>query len=325
MRRYLAGRLLQSLVVVLIVATASFFLAHLAPGGPFSIDDPRMTEEYRQHLHAQYGLNRPLPEQFGRYLLAVARGELGRSFSRRMPVGEVLAAALPRTLLLMGVSLAMSIVAGVAVGVYQAARRGRPAARVLGGLTLFFYSLPEFWLALMALIVFAYWLPVFPAGGIIDASIHDYLGFWGRLRDRVHHLALPAITFHSDQHRGGRALPAAAMLEVIELDFVRTARAKGLRERAVLGRHACANALLPVITRARSGMPLLVGGAVFIETVFGGLVWACCLPRRLLRATIHSSPGRFPSAGSWWSSAAWSPTCCSGRGSARPLVGRTAR
>ena len=268
MRRYLAGRLLQSLVVVLIVATASFFLAHLAPGGPFSVDDPRMTEEYRQHLYAQYGLDRPLPEQFGRYLLAAARGELGHSFSRRMPVGEVLAAALPRTLLLMGVSLAMSIIAGVAIGVYQAARRGRPAARVLGGLALFFYSLPEFWLALMALIVFAYWIPLFPAGGMIDASIHDYLSFWGRLRDRVHHLALPAITFTLLNTAAIARYQRAAMLEVIELDFVRTARAKGLRERVVLGRHALRNALLPVITLLGLGMPLLVGGAVFIESVF---------------------------------------------------------
>lgn len=269
MRRYLAGRLLQSLVVVLIVATASFFLAHLAPGGPFSIDDPRMTEEYRQHLHVQYGLDRPLPEQFGRYLLAAAQGELGRSFSRRMPVAEALAAAVPRTLLLMGVSLAMSIVAGVAIGVYQAARRGRPAARVLDGLALFFYSLPEFWLALMALIVFAYWLPLFPAQGMIDPSIHDYLSFWGRVRDRLHHLALPAITFTLLNTAAVARYQRAAMLEVIELDFVRTARAKGLGERAVLGRHALRNALLPVITLLGLGMPLLVGGAVFIESVFG--------------------------------------------------------
>jgi peptide/nickel transport system permease protein len=267
-RRYLAGRLLQSLVVVLIVATASFFLAHLAPGGPFSIDDSRMTEEYRQHLHTQYGLDRPLPEQFGRYLIAAARGQLGYSFSRRMPVSEVLAAALPRTLLLMGVSLAMSIVAGVAIGVYQAARRGRPAARVLGGLALFFYSLPEFWLALMILIVFAYWIPLFPASGMIDASIHDYLSFWGRLLDRVRHLALPAITFTLLNTAAIARYQRAAMLEVIELDFVRTARAKGLRERAVLGHHALRNALLPVITLLGLGMPLLVGGAVFIETVF---------------------------------------------------------
>jgi peptide/nickel transport system permease protein len=268
-RRYIAGRLLQSLVVVLLVTTASFFLAHLAPGGPFSIDDPRMTEQVRQQMVARFGLDRPLLEQFGRYLVSVAQGHLGYSFSRGMSVGAALAAALPRTLLLMGVALSLSIVAGVAIGVYQAARRGRPAARILGGVALFFYSLPEFWLALMAVIVFGYWIPLFPASGMIDVSVHDYLGFWGRLLDRLHHLALPAITFTLLTTAAVARYQRAAMLDVIELDFVRTARAKGLRERAVLGRHALRNALLPVITLLGLAMPLLVGGAVFIEYVFG--------------------------------------------------------
>jgi peptide/nickel transport system permease protein len=267
-RRYLAGRLLQSLVVVLMVATASFFLSHLAPGGPFSIDDPRMREEVRQILSAQYGLDRPILEQFGRYLLQLAKGNLGYSFSRSMFVGDVIATALPRTLLLMGVALSLSIVIGVAMGVYQAARGRRPLARILGGLALFFYSLPEFWLALMALIVFVYWIPIFPPGGIVDPSIHEYLGFWGRLRDRLHHLALPALTFTLLHTAAIARYQRTAMLEVIELDFVRTARAKGLPERDVIGRHALRNALLPVITLLGLGMPLLVGGAVFIETVF---------------------------------------------------------
>lgn len=269
MRRYLAGRLLQSLVVVLLVTTASFFLAHSAPGGPFSIDDPRMNEEVRQRLVARYGLDRPLPEQFGRYLLSLAQGELGHSFLRQMPVGKVLADALPRTLLLMGVALTLSIGIGVAIGVYQAARRGRRAARIVGAVSLFFYSLPEFWLGVMMLIVFAYWIPLFPVGGIYDASVYDYLGFWGRLRDRLHHLVLPALTFTLLTTAAVARYQRAAMLEVIELDFVRTARAKGLSERAVVGRHALRNALLPVITLLGLGMPLLVSGAVFIEYVFG--------------------------------------------------------
>jgi peptide/nickel transport system permease protein len=267
-RRYIAGRLLQSLVVVLIVTTASFFLAHLAPGGPFSIDDPRMTEQMRERLRAQFGLDRPLGEQFVRYLFALAHGEMGYSFSRRLPVGDVLAAALPRTLLLMGIAIALSIAIGVLLGVYQAMRRGRPTERVLSGLSLFFYSLPEFWLALMALVLFAYWIPVFPAGGMIDATVYDYLGFWGRLWDRLRHLVLPAITFTLLTTAGIARHQRAAMLEVIELDFVRTARAKGLPERSVVGRHALRNALLPVITLLGLALPALVGGAVFVESVF---------------------------------------------------------
>jgi peptide/nickel transport system permease protein len=267
-RRYLAGRLLQSLVVVLLVTTASFFLAHLAPGGPFSIDDGRMSEQMREQLSAQFGLDRPLAEQYARYLLGLARGDMGYSFSRRMPVGDVLAAAIPRTLLLMGLALVMSITIGIAIGVYQAACRGRLSERVLGGVALFFYSLPEFWLALMALLLFAYWIPLFPAGGIIDPTIYEYLGFWGRVRDRLHHLALPALTFTLLTTAAVARYQRAAMLEVIELDFIRTARAKGLRERTVIARHALRNALLPIITLLGLAMPTLVGGAVFIETVF---------------------------------------------------------
>jgi peptide/nickel transport system permease protein len=267
-RRYLAGRLLQALVVVILVTTASFFLVHAAPGDPFALDDSRVSEEVRQHWRAQFGLDRPLREQYLRYIVSLSRGQLGYSLSQRIPVGEALAAALPRTLLLMGVALALSIAAGVSLGVYQATRRGRPAERVLDGVSLFFYSLPDFWLALMALLALAYWLPLFPAGGIVDPSIHDYLGFWGRVWDRLRHLALPAATLALLTTAAVARYQRAAMLDVIELDFVRTARAKGVPESRVIGRHALRNALLPVITLLGLALPALVGGAVFIEAVF---------------------------------------------------------
>jgi peptide/nickel transport system permease protein len=267
-RRYVAGRLLQSLVIVLLVAAASFFLAHLAPGGPFALEDPRISDAVREHWRAQFGLDRPLPEQFVRFLIGLARGELGHSLSRRAPVGDVLGAAIPRTILLMGVALTLSIVAGVALGVYQAIRRGRPLERVLNGASLFFYSLPDFWLALMLLLAFSYWLPILPAGGMVDATIHEYLGFSGRVWDRLRHLILPATTLALLTTAAVARYQRAAMLEVVELDFIRTARAKGLRERAVVGRHALRNALLPVITLIGLALPALVGGAVFVETVF---------------------------------------------------------
>jgi peptide/nickel transport system permease protein len=292
-RRYVAGRLLQALVVVLLVATASFFLAHLLPGGPFALDDPRLTPEIRAHWEAQFGLDRPLVEQYLRYLSGLPRGNLGYSFLRRIPVSEALAAAVPRSLVLMSVAMMLSIVAGVALGVYQAARRGRPAERVLSGMSLFFYSLPEFWLALMALLLFAYWLPIFPAGGMVDATMHDYLGFWGRLWDRLRHLALPAITLALLATAAVARYQRAAMLEVAELDFVRTARAKGLPERRVLGTHALRNALLPVITLIGLMLPALLGGAVFVETVFSwpgmGLLAADAIAARdypLVTATV---------------------------------------
>ncbi|MFN2565206.1 MAG: ABC transporter permease [Gemmatimonadaceae bacterium] len=268
MRRYLAGRLLQALVVVILVTTASFFLAHLPEGDPFGVDDARISEGVRRQWRAHFGLDRPLPEQYARYVVGLAQGKLGHSFLRRAPVGDVLAAAIPRTLLLMGIALALSIAAGVTLGAYQAARRGRPVERILGGASLFFYSLPDFWLALMGLLTFAYWIPVFPAGGIVDPSVHDYLGFWGRFGDRVRHLTLPALTLALLTTAAVARYQRAAMLDVIELDFVRTARAKGVPERGVVARHALRNALLPVITLLGLALPTLVGGAVFVEAVF---------------------------------------------------------
>ena len=268
MRRYLAGRLLQTLVVVILVTTASFFLAHVPEGDPFGLEDPRISEQLRQQWRAHFGLDRPLPEQYARYVAGLFQGKLGYSFLRHAPVGDVLAAAIPRTLLLMGVALALSLTAGVSIGVYQAVQRGRPVERVVGGLSLFFYSLPDFWLALMALLTFAYWIPLFPAGGIVDPAVHDYLGLWGRLWDRLRHLALPAITLALLTTAGVARYQRAAMLEVIELDFVRTARAKGAAERRVVGRHALRNALLPVITLIGLALPALLGGAVFVEAVF---------------------------------------------------------
>jgi peptide/nickel transport system permease protein len=267
-RRYLAGRLLQAVVVVILVTTASFFLAHLAPGDPFGLEDPRISEDVRRQWRAHFGLDRPLPEQYVRYMTGLAQGKLGYSILRRGPVGDALAAAIPRTLLLMGVALALSLAAGIALGVYQAARRGRRLERILGGVSLLFYSLPDFWLALMALLTLAYWMPVFPAGGIVDVAVHDYLGFWGRVWDRARHLALPVVTLALLTTAAVARYQRSAMLEVIGLDFVRTARAKGVPEPRVIGWHALRNALLPVITLIGLALPGLVGGAVFIEAVF---------------------------------------------------------
>jgi peptide/nickel transport system permease protein len=145
----------------------------------------------------------------------------------------------------------------------------------------------------MALLLFAYWLPIFPAGGIVDATMYEYLGFWGRLWDRLRHLALPALTLTLLTTAAVARYQRSAMLEVAELDFVRTARAKGLPERQVIGRHALRNALLPVITLLGLMLPLIVGGAVFVETVFAwpgmGLLAADAIAARdypLITATV---------------------------------------
>jgi peptide/nickel transport system permease protein len=269
-RRYLVRRAGQAIVVALLVVTIAFVLIHLAPGDPFTaaIDNPSVTQEIRAHWRATWGLDRPLPEQYVRYIAAVATGNLGYSFSQHRPVADALADAVPRTLLLMGVALALSFLLGIAAGVLQALRRGRWLDRVIGSVSLFFYSMPDFWLALMLLLLFGYWVPILPVGGIVNPIMDPYHGGLERLGDTLIHLVLPAGTLALLSAAAIARYQRSSMLDVINEDYVRTARAKGASNRSVVVRHALRNALLPVITIFGLAFPALLGGAVFIEKVF---------------------------------------------------------
>ena len=270
MRRYLAGRLLQAAGVVWLVATLVFVLIHVAPGDPFaaSLDDARVSAAARAHWRAEFGLDRPLPEQYVRWLANAARGDLGWSFSMNRPVREVLADALPNTLLLMGVALTLAFALGIAVGVVSAARRNSWLDRASRASLLFFYSMPDFWLALMAMLVFAVWLRVLPVSGMTDAFMFQYMTPVERLVDRVRHLVLPAGVLAVLGAASIARYQRAALLDVIGEDYVRTARAKGLGERRVVLRHALRNALLPVITVFGLAFPALFAGAFFVEKIF---------------------------------------------------------
>src|SRR4051812_44398466 len=136
------------------------------------MDNPNVSEQVRETLRAQYGLDRPLPEQFVRYVSALARGELGWSFSHDQPVSEVLGGALPNTLLLMGVALIGGFALGILIALVQVARRGSVTDHTLSGISLLFYSMPDFWLAILALLALTYWLPIFPVGGAVDPVMH---------------------------------------------------------------------------------------------------------------------------------------------------------
>ncbi len=268
MRRFVAVRLLHAVVVCFLVTTIAFFLVHLAPGDPFSFEGPRITEELRSRWRAQFGYDRPLLEQYGRYLASVASGQLGYSHSLHVPVRNALADAVPRTLLLMVTALALSFALGTWLGVFEARHQGSTRARVSNGASLLVYSLPDFWLALMLLLTFAYWIPILPAGGMVDVVVHDYMSFGRAVADRLRHLILPLATLTLVATALVARFQRAALLDVLPSDYVRTARAKGVDERTVVGRHALSNALLPMITLAGLAFPALLGGAVFVEKVF---------------------------------------------------------
>src|SRR6185369_6035655 len=168
-RRFLAGRLAQAAIVVFLVTTVTFVLIHLAPGDPIAtaLNRPGVTEAVRQQYREDFGLDRPLGEQYFRWLNNAARGDLGWSISFRRPVRDVIADALPRTLLLVGLAIMFSFALGIIVAVLQTERPGGRRDTWLGRILLLLYSVPDFWLALVVLLIFAYRLPLFPSSGIV--------------------------------------------------------------------------------------------------------------------------------------------------------------
>lgn len=270
MGRFLARRLAHGVLVVFIATTLAFVLLHLAPGDPFSatLSSERFTRTALAAWRHAYGLDRPLPVQYVRFIAQAAKGDLGLSISAGRPAAEVLGEALPYTLLLMGTSLIVSFVVGIALGAWQASRSGTSADRIAGTASLIIASLPEFWLGVVLILTLAYRARLFPIGGAADA-MHAYLSPAGRVVDVLRHLVLPALTLALLGTASIARYQRAAVLEVLPLDFVRTARAKGLSERLVLWRHALRNALVPTIVLAGLSLPTLFGGAVFVEQVFG--------------------------------------------------------
>lgn len=268
MRGRLAARFGQSIVVVVIVTTITFFVIRAAPGDPFAYDSPHITPEIRAQWRAQFGYDKPVTVQYGRYLWNVAHGRLGYSTLLRESVATAIAQALPRTLALAGLGLLLSLAFGVVIGTAQAARRGRWFDRISSFVLLVFYSLPDFWGALVILLVFAYWWRLLPPGGLED-PMHDYLSGWPALADRLKHLVLPLASVVLLTTASVTRFQRGAILEVLPADFVRAARAKGASESLVVWRHALRTALAPVITLFGLMLPAMLGGTLFVEKVFG--------------------------------------------------------
>ena len=264
MRRFLLRRLAHGAVVIFIAASLSFVLVHLAPGDPFSAipDSGPVDLNVVAERKRVYGLDRPLAEQYVRFLAQLAKGELGPSMRRGKPAADMLLEAVPLTLALMGTALVLSFTIGVALGAWQAMRSGTMSDRVVSTLSLIVASLPEFWVALALLLVLAYHVRLFPAGGLYDLGMPD------TLLSRLRHLALPALTLTLLGSASIARYQRAAVLDVVPQDFIRTARAKGVSERSVLWRHALRNALVPTIVLLGLSLPTLLGGAVFVERIF---------------------------------------------------------
>jgi peptide/nickel transport system permease protein len=256
--------------IVFLVATLTFFLVHLAPGDPFttSSEGALVPVEVITQQRRNFGLDQPVHVQYARYLGNLVRGDFGYSFREHRPAAQAIAERVPNTLLLAAAGLVIAFGVGVLVGALQAARAGSLLDDVLSVCTLALYSMPVFWLGIMLLLAFGVLLDWLPVGGVMDEAVYPSLSPVGRLMDRLAHLVLPALTLGLVGAAVTARFQRAELLEVIGRDFVRTARAKGLAPRAVFLRHALRNALLPAVTLFGLSFPLLLSGAVLVETVF---------------------------------------------------------
>lgn len=271
MGRWLVRRLASSVAIVFAVVTLTFFVIRLAPGKPFMPQGDRpMDPAVEKALCEQFGCDKDLFTQYRKYLAALATGNFGVSFTHRRPVSELLARVIPNTLLLTSAALLLDFLLGVALGVFQAMRARSVADVALGTGTLFLASVPTFWLGMILVIVFAQWLHWFPVAGMGDPVFAVTHGWPARMLDHVWHLVLPAVTLGVVGAATTARYQRAAALDAKAHDYVRTARAKGLAERAVMIRHVLRNALLPTVTLFGLSFPFLLTGAVLIETLF---VW----------------------------------------------------
>jgi len=269
MGRLLRRRLLQAIPLLLGVVVLNFALIQAAPGSLLEVmtaenqvTDPAMLER----LRTLYGVDRPWWEQLLRYVLSVATLDFGWSYRQNQPVFQVIMAHLPATLILMIAALGIALVVGVAAGIVAAAKVNTLWDNLLSLGAVVFFAAPSFWLGIMLTVVFAVKLGWVPVGGM--RSLGSEYGFAGDVLDVARHLVLPATALGLFYAAIYARVMRAAMLEVLGLDFVRTARAKGLGRWTVILRHAARNALLPVVTLLGLQFGTVLGGSIVIETVF---------------------------------------------------------
>ncbi len=252
------------------ILTVTFIIPRLMPGGAFAylIENPNISPEFREALIRQFGLDKPILEQYALFLREFfLSGNLGVSFYYRKPVMSVILDALPWTILLVTGSTIVSAVLGMLIGLIAAAKRGRVFDRALFNISMFFRSMPAFWLALVLLIIFSYYLDLFPLYGAYSYG-RTYESIFEYIADVVHHFTLPFITLTILTASAYSILSRNSAIDVLTEDFIITARAKGLPERTILYRHTLRPILTPLMTMTAIELGYSIGGALMIETVF---------------------------------------------------------
>jgi peptide/nickel transport system permease protein len=268
MTSYLLRRVFRLGPVLLMVVVFNFVLIHAAPGDPVHVlAGDAATPEYVEQIRREFGLDRAVPVQLATYVRKLARGDLGTSFVHRQPVTDLIIARLPPTILLMGTALVIAIAIGVSLGMLAAWRPNSYLDHATRVVSMSGFSLPVFWLGQILLLVFALWLNWLPVQGM--QSLRAPMSGLGRWLDLLQHLTLPALTFAVYNIALLSRLTRTTMVELLQEDFIRTARSKGVSEWRIFVKHAFRNAMTPLVTVVGTNLGLLLMGSVLTETVFG--------------------------------------------------------
>lgn len=261
--QYLLQRILGAFPLLIGVSLILFAVLHLAPGSPLDIyaENPAVTPEALENIRVSLGLDRPLPEQYVRWVAAFLRGDWGYSIRTNNPALEDALSRLPATLLLSGSAFLLALVIALPLGILSAVKRHSWIDHTATFFSFLGISTPVFWLALMVQLLFSVQLGWLPSAGV--SSVGD-----GSFIDRLRHLILPASVLSLAFVAGWSRYVRSSMIEVLSLDYIRTARSKGLQERLITYRHALKNALIPVVTVIALDLVVLFSGAVITETVF---------------------------------------------------------
>jgi len=265
---WLLRRVLSALLLVCLLMTAVFFIVRLAPGDPLDqVVGNELTDADRDLMRRKFQLDEPLSRQFLSWAGGVLTGDLGESLGRQQPVAAIIGEVLPPTLLLTVSAYVLQLLLAVAAVGVMVRWRGRAPEHWVQGVGLVFYSLPAFWLGLMAIMLMSRWLGWFPAAGL-HATDYPFMSGPDRALDLLRHMFLPVTTLALGTFMGTARYLRAGVEEALGQDYILAARSRGLGRGRILG-HALRNALLPIITLVGLHLPFLLGGAVVTEVVFG--------------------------------------------------------
>jgi peptide/nickel transport system permease protein len=269
--KYLLKRIIGLFPMLLGITLITFLVIHLAPGEPVEMQtsmSPKVSAASRQRLREFYGLDKPLPVQYGLWLSHLARFDFGRSFAPdNRPVTDKIVERVPVTLSLNVIALLLEFCLAIPIGILAAVRRDTLLDRGISVFVFVGFAVPTFWLALLCMYLFGVKLGWLPISGLHSLG-SDKLSFLPRVWDLAKHLILPIGIATFGSLAGLSRYMRSTMLEVLSQDYITTARAKGVRERVVIYKHALKNALLPVITLLGFSLPGLIGGSVIFETIF---------------------------------------------------------